>query len=181
MYSPSFAEVPSAAAEALRLLHNVLVRCAAVGELRVDPDVAAQTIMSANIGVALSLVTQPRRYMDPDLSRRVRDAVHAALLVNTAPPTADAVHNAVGTSAAQLHAALEARSTTPPQLTEPETALLRQWLATLAQAPPASAEDAGVPRAGVDDVTAPRDHPARRRSRPATGVRAPGAPGSTER
>src|SRR5262249_38675330 len=74
MYSPSFQEVPEAAGEAMAILRQVLERCAAAGLLTVDVDAAAQAIMSANVGVALSLITQPQRYADPALSVRVRDA-----------------------------------------------------------------------------------------------------------
>jgi AcrR family transcriptional regulator len=133
MFSPSFAAVPGAAREALRLLREVLVRCAAAGRLRVNPDAAAQTIMSANIGVALSVVTQPDSYTDPDLSDRVRDAVHASLLVpdtDTSHPTVDG-QDGLLTASLQLAANLRTRTTA---LTEPETALLLQWLDTLAQA-----------------------------------------------
>ena len=126
MYSPSFSAVPTAAAEALRLLREVLDRCAAAGRLRVDPALAAQTIMSANIGVALSLVTQPDVYSDPELSTRVRDAVHARLLVldEPAPASSDTASTAI-----QLAAQLR-RSATP--LSAAEVALLHEWLARLA-------------------------------------------------
>ena len=50
------------AAEALGILRAVLVRCAQAGVLAADVDLAAQTIMSANVGVTLSLVTQPKAY-----------------------------------------------------------------------------------------------------------------------
>jgi AcrR family transcriptional regulator len=138
MYSPSFSTVPSAATEALRLLREVLDRCAAAGRLRVDPQIAAQTIMAANVGVALSLVTQPERYADPDLSSRVRDAVHARLLVTdpAAPAGAD-----VATSALQLSAQL--RASPDPGMTGAELSLLLEWLARLAGAPGA-ATPAGV-------------------------------------
>src|SRR5215217_3177430 len=89
MYSPSFSRVPGSAAEALRLLREVLDRCAAAGRLRLPPDNAAQTIMAANVGVALSLVTQPEAYRDPELSTRIRDAVHARVLTD-APAAAPA-------------------------------------------------------------------------------------------
>lgn len=126
MYSPSFSAVPTAAAEALRLLREVLDRCAAAGRLRVDPALAAQTIMSANIGVALSLVTQPDVYGDPGLSTRVRDAVHARLLVldEPVPASPDAASTAL-----QLAAQLR-RSAAP--LSATEAALLHEWLARLA-------------------------------------------------
>jgi AcrR family transcriptional regulator len=132
MFSPSFATVPSAAEEAMRLLREVLDRCAAAGRLRVETGVAAQMIMSANIGVALNLVTQPENYPDPELSRRVRDAVHAAVLV----PDGPAVH-AGGDEASLVVAALQLAAIVRDrgsELGEPETALLLHWLDTLAGA-----------------------------------------------
>ena len=115
--------VAGGAAEALRLLRDVLDRCAAAGRLRVEPGVAAQAIMSANVGVALCLVTQPDAYVDPDLSVRVRDAVHARLLVTgtPAPAPCDVTATAVQLSA-QLRASPDAR------LTQAEQAVLHEWL-----------------------------------------------------
>jgi AcrR family transcriptional regulator len=134
MFSPSFATVPSAAQEAMRLLRDVLDRCAAAGRLRVEPGVAAQMIMSANIGVALNLVTQPENYPDPELSRQVRDAVHAAVLVRDSGPRAGVDDGgSLVTAALQLAAILRKR---PAELGEPETALLLHWLDTLAGAQP---------------------------------------------
>ncbi|QRP49324.1 TetR/AcrR family transcriptional regulator [Amycolatopsis sp. FDAARGOS 1241] len=129
MYSPAFAEVPHAAQEALRLLREVLVRCAAVGRLRVDPDTAAQRIMSANIGVALNMVTQPGTYTDPELSTRVRDAVHDSVLTPAAAgeagATAESAENPLPTTALQLAALLRTKDTT---LGAEETHLLLKWL-----------------------------------------------------
>jgi AcrR family transcriptional regulator len=131
MFSPSFATVPSAAQEAMRLLREVLDRCAAAGRLRVESGLAAQMIMSANIGLALNLVTQPENYPDPDLSRRVRGAVHAAVLVPDAgrPPSDEG--GSLTIAALQLAAILRDRRT---ELGDPETALLLHWLDTLAGA-----------------------------------------------
>jgi AcrR family transcriptional regulator len=132
MYSPHFAAVPQAAGEALRLLKDVLVRCAADGLLRMDIDAAAQTVMSANIGVALSLVTQPDTYADPELSRRIRDAVHRSILTGAAfdeqrssSDDRDPDTLAVTGTATRLDALL---STTAVPLSDAETALLREWL-----------------------------------------------------
>jgi AcrR family transcriptional regulator len=127
MHSPNFAAVPHAATEALRLLREVLDRCAAAGRLRVDPDVAAQTIMSANVGVALSLLTQPETYTDPGLSVRVRDAVHARLLVVDQP---ESTTPDVTATALQLSAQL--RAATDSSLTAAERAVLHEWLGRLA-------------------------------------------------
>lgn len=126
MYSPAFAAVPDAAAEALRLLRENLDRCAAAGRLRVTAELAAQTIMAANVGVALSLVSQPDTYTDPDLSTRVRDAVHTPLLVLDAPaqdPSSSSI------SALQLSAQLAAGP--DDRLSAAEQTLLHEWLARL--------------------------------------------------
>ncbi|OLT17647.1 TetR family transcriptional regulator [Pseudonocardia sp. CNS-139] len=129
MYSPDLAEVPSAAQEAIRILRTVLDRCAEAGRLRVEPAGAAQMIMSANIGVALSLISQPASYSDPDLSRRVRDAVQGAVLVPADAPAGPG-DAALVTAALQLAAILRAHP--PTTLAEPETALLLHWLDRLA-------------------------------------------------
>jgi AcrR family transcriptional regulator len=133
MFSPSFTTVPSAAQEAMRLLREVLDRCAAAGALRVGTDEAAQMIMSANIGVALNLVTQPENYPAPELSRQVRDAVHAAVLVpgGGGAAQADGDEGSLVVAALQLAAILRNR---PTELGDPETALLLHWLDTLAGA-----------------------------------------------
>lgn len=127
MYSPGFTALPAAAGEAVALLREVLMRCAAAGRLRVDVDQAAQTIMSANIGVALSMVSQPGMYADPELSDRVRDAVHRAVLDLGALPEPDPA-DAVPAAGRQLGALLHTHDV---PLTGPEKALLLQWLDTL--------------------------------------------------
>jgi AcrR family transcriptional regulator len=132
MYSPSFAAVPGAADEAMKLLRDVLERCAEAGRMRVDPAAAAQAIMSANIGVSLALVTQPQSYTDPGLSDRVRDAVHAQVLTGDVDHRVAEHEGAAVAVALQLSALL--RHGVDGALTEPETALLRQWLARLAAA-----------------------------------------------
>lgn len=129
MYSPSLAEVPKAAQEAMDLLRDVLGRCAAAGRIRVDVDRAAQMIMSANIGVALSIISQPTRYADAELSRRVRDAVHAAILVPGGSDGAGTEPGALVPAALQLAALLRTHPTT---LHESEIALLLHWLDAIA-------------------------------------------------
>jgi len=131
MYSPAMVTPPQAAAEAHRLLTVVLERCAAAGRLRLSPDVAAQMIMSANVGVALSLITRPAIYTDPEVSTRVRDAVHAAILTpehgTVAAPNGDP--DQTGTAAASLGALLRQSASTT--LTPAEAQLLQEWLARL--------------------------------------------------
>jgi AcrR family transcriptional regulator len=130
MFSPRFDTVPAAAAEALGILRDVLVRCAQAGVLAADVDFAAQTIMAANVGVTLSLVTQPKAYAHPALSHGVRDAVHRAVLADDVLVEAATPQPALVTSANQVAALLEAGDDVP--LTAAEVALMRQWLATLA-------------------------------------------------
>jgi AcrR family transcriptional regulator len=146
MFSPNLAEVPSAAGEAFGLLRETLERCAEAGLVTVAPDIAAQTIMSANVGVALSLVTQPETYRDPGMSRRVRDALFASLLVNAPRSAEDA---SVATSALQLSAKL--RAAPRSVLTSQELGLLHQWLGRLAE--PGHDREPGVPPRGE-----PADH-----------------------
>ena len=127
MYSPAFEAVPSAAKEALRLLREVLDRCAAAGRLRVPPDEAAQAIMAANVGVALSIVSQPDVYVDPGLSSRVRDAVHASLLVGD-----QHVSSGSDSAATALQLSAQLRQEDARKLTPAELGLLQEWLARLA-------------------------------------------------
>ncbi|MFD9741152.1 TetR/AcrR family transcriptional regulator [Umezawaea sp. NPDC059074] len=123
MYSPTVSGTPAAAGEAHQLLLAVLERCAAAGRLGVSPEVAAQMVMSANTGVALVLITRRELYA-PEVSTRVRDAIHAAILVpdGTAPASNGGAASALG---AQL------RQSPPDTLTAAETGLLQEWLTRL--------------------------------------------------
>lgn len=80
MFSPALRAVPDAAGRIFVLLTETLDRCAVAGTLRIPSNEAAQTILSANIGVAMSILSQPDRFSDPRLSDRVRDAVFATCL-----------------------------------------------------------------------------------------------------
>ncbi|MEU6135165.1 TetR/AcrR family transcriptional regulator [Nocardioides sp. NPDC047086] len=80
MFSPTLPKVPDAAGRIFVLLTEALDRCAVVGALRIPSGEAAQMILSANTGVALSILSQPDRFGDPRLSERVRDAVFAICL-----------------------------------------------------------------------------------------------------
>jgi AcrR family transcriptional regulator len=130
MFSPGFDTVPDAAGEAMDILRRDLSRCAEAGLLAADVDLAAQAIMAANVGVALSLVTQPDRYANPALSHRVRDAVHRDLLTAEAFAEARARSAGLESAANQLAALLAAQQDVA--LTEAERALLAEWLTALA-------------------------------------------------
>ncbi|NUP40869.1 MAG: TetR/AcrR family transcriptional regulator [Streptomyces sp.] len=126
MYSPELTAPPAAAQEAHALLHGILERCAAAGRLTVPPALATQMIMSANVGAALSMLTRPEQYPDPQFSERLRDSVLDSL---TRPPgTAGPGEqdSAVPVAAATLAARLRAAQS--PVFTPAESALLEQWL-----------------------------------------------------
>lgn len=135
VYQLMFAPRPKAASVAhariQHLLEATLVRCAAAGALATTPRLAAQLILPANIGVALSVIAQPGLYDDPTLSHRARDAVFAAVLTGTrrtsTPPAADPVRAA----ARRLRSQLSLAGT--PHLEEAEEALLDRWLERLDQ------------------------------------------------
>jgi AcrR family transcriptional regulator len=126
MYSPELTAPPAAAQEAHALLHGILERCATAGRLTVPPALATQMIMSANVGAALSLLTRPEQYPDPQFSERLRDTVLDSLTrpADTGEPREG--DSAVPVAAATLAARLRAEQS--PVFTPAESALLEQWL-----------------------------------------------------
>lgn len=132
---------PAAVLESHRILTRDLERAAAVGELRPAPGPAAQMVMAANAGVALMLVARPATFGDASVSRRVRGAVHAAVVtpdVSGASDDADGAGAAVSeahvpSTAARLSALL--RQSPDPALSAAEGALLTEWLNRLSNAP----------------------------------------------
>jgi AcrR family transcriptional regulator len=128
-YAPSLAEVPAGVEEARQLLVQRLVRCAEGGRLTTTPNEAAQVMMAAATGVALSLITQPSTFDYPALSQQVRDSVLRELLIQTAP--ADRRPDTLKSVALQMAALLRADQT---PLTGPELALMLQWLDAVSSA-----------------------------------------------
>lgn len=125
MFSPALAQQPTAPQAIFALLTSTLERCAEAGALAIPPAAAAQAILSANIGVALSLLVHPGIYADPELSARVRDAVFAGCLV-TAPR---GEQNDTARIATQLAALL--RREPSSALGAEEQRLLLKWLGAL--------------------------------------------------
>ncbi|MGW7198822.1 TetR/AcrR family transcriptional regulator, partial [Streptomyces chryseus] len=139
MNSPAMRTPPASAVESHTILTRVLERAAVQGRLRMAPEPAAQMIMSANVGVALMLVSRPSTFTDSGTSARVRDAVHAAVLVPgaTAAPApshdtgetgeaGEADEARVPAAAARLNALLRRSPRSP--LSRAETGLLSEWL-----------------------------------------------------
>ncbi|WP_405804232.1 TetR/AcrR family transcriptional regulator [Streptomyces sp. NBC_00210] len=151
MNSPAVRTPPAAALESHQILTRDLERVAAQGKLRLTPELAAQIVMSANVGVALMLVARPSTFTDPSLSRRVRDSVHAAIFTPDALGTGTAAE-APGTGAeqAQVPSAAARLSTLLRQahgeaLSTAETALMTEWLDRLSNTPLAPVpEDSAV-------------------------------------
>lgn len=128
-YAPALAKVPPGVEKARQLLVERLVRCAEVGQLTTTPDEAAQVMMAAATGVALSLISQPSIFDDPVLSHRVRDSVLGELLVQTVPT----VHRPDPLQSVALQMAALIRANRTP-LTGPELALMLQWLDAIGSA-----------------------------------------------
>jgi hypothetical protein len=102
--------------------------------------------MSANIGVALSLVTQPDSYTDPGLSERVRGAVQDSLLFPADDRPALAGGAPLPGAALQLAALLRIE---PSELGHEETRLMLKWLDELAKSDQASVSRAPSTPASV--------------------------------
>ncbi|MEU1532616.1 TetR/AcrR family transcriptional regulator [Streptomyces fagopyri] len=151
MNSPAMRTPPAAALESHRILTEDLRRAAEQGKLRLAPELAAQMIMSANVGVCLMLVSRPATFDDMTLSRRVRDAVHTAVFVpevmaDTAPGTGTSGTGTSGTAAsggdvAQVPAVATRlgallRQAPGPAFTPAESALLGEWLDRLSNTAP---------------------------------------------
>lgn len=122
---------PAAAKEAYQTLLELMEQVAAAGALRVPADIAARMIQSAGVGVTLSLIANPDGPATAELSAQVRDAILAAITVQsddqaTGPSAAD---DGLAARALTLDALIDER---PEVLSEGETALLHEWLRRLA-------------------------------------------------
>ncbi|MGW6245492.1 TetR/AcrR family transcriptional regulator [Streptomyces roseolus] len=127
MYSPALAGRPEAAGEAHRMLTAVVERIAAAGRLGVPVERAAQMVMAANVGLALSLLYRPEVNQDPALSDALRDAVVAA--VTTPPPAGAPRSESAASPATTLRSRL--RQDPPSGFTAAEAFLLQEWLGRL--------------------------------------------------
>jgi AcrR family transcriptional regulator len=120
----------AAAKEAYQGLLAVMQKIAALGVLRVPPDVAAQMIQAAAIGVALRLIASRDDPPSSELSPRARDAVLAAVVVDpTGTDRSDPAADALAARALSLDSVVAEQHA---DLTPAETALLREWLRRLA-------------------------------------------------
>ncbi|GAB2495799.1 TetR/AcrR family transcriptional regulator [Streptosporangium sandarakinum] len=128
MFTPRPWSHSTARDRVMDLLVAALTRCAAAGALKAEPRIAAQLILSANVGTALDHIARPALFDDPALSHHMRDAVFSHVLTTT---TAQKDADPLYTAALRLHAQLEIIGT---EALEPaETALLQRWLERITQ------------------------------------------------
>ncbi|HEY0577380.1 MAG TPA: TetR/AcrR family transcriptional regulator [Pseudonocardia sp.] len=131
MHSPAVGTPPPAATEAFRILHERLELLAAAGRLKVSTELAGQMIMTANVGVALLTISQPDIYKDQQLSHRVRDAVHAAVLADPRASEDPSTDDQAETSRTAAGLAALLRRSPAESLSAGEATLLQEWLARL--------------------------------------------------
>lgn len=75
MFTPAGDSRPQAIKEAQAMLLSAVERCREVGRLRTTPELAAQSILSANVGVCVMALSFPELYGGQGISQSVRDAV----------------------------------------------------------------------------------------------------------
>jgi AcrR family transcriptional regulator len=122
---------PAAAKDAHQKLLDVMGQVAAAGVLRVPTDTAAQMLQSAAIGVTLSLIANPDRPANAELSTRVRDAILAAITVGPDEGDTSSAADRLAALALTLDVMVKDH---PEVLSEGESALLHEWLQRLATA-----------------------------------------------
>lgn len=140
MWSPAVAASSVAVREAYQMLHERLELGAARGQLRMSAETSARMVLSAVTGAALSLISRPDLCGDGAFATQLREAVIASITVpqdaaSTAQQRVREAEPTIATTAATLSSKLAAGDT---PLTEPERALMQQWLTTLADAPAAT-------------------------------------------
>ena len=114
---------------ALEMLVRLLDEVARRGGLLVPPREAAAEILATNVGVTLSLISQPEAERDLSISRRVREAVLSSVLAPGETPSGSKDRNpSLQTAAVTLSAAL---SHDPKGLTMGELMLLQELMARL--------------------------------------------------
>jgi AcrR family transcriptional regulator len=125
MYSRPGKDSPAARA-AFGILHERVRRIAEAGRLRVPEERAVALVHAAGHGTTLTLIATPADRRDPELSPTAREAVIAA--ITTEASVADAP--------GPVAAAVTLRAVLPETgvLTEPERALMSEWLDRIANA-----------------------------------------------
>lgn len=126
---------PATVADAEAILKTTLDNAAAAGRLVVSPAEAARSILAANIGVTLMLISEPATERNLELSAMTREAVISAVARDSFfDPIADASDTpSVVVAAIALNAALQASH--PDQLSSSELKLFLEWLQRISTSP----------------------------------------------
>jgi AcrR family transcriptional regulator len=135
MWSPGVAPNSVALGEAHRMLYERMKLGASRGQLGVSPATAARIVMSATVGAALALITQPEHYTDDAFAKQLLEAVIAFVTVGAAPNGQGRSRRAApqSTTVASVAATLSSKVESEPNpLTPAERQLLQQWLTALA-------------------------------------------------
>ncbi|MFI6421012.1 TetR/AcrR family transcriptional regulator [Streptomyces sp. NPDC050842] len=75
MFTPTGDAKPQAIKEAQAILLAAVERCRGAGRLRMTPELAGQSILSANVGVCMMALSFPELFAGDEISGAVRDAV----------------------------------------------------------------------------------------------------------
>jgi len=100
---------------------------------------AARIVMSATVGAALALITQPEHYTDDSFSKQLLEAVIGFVAVGVATKGQGRTRRAApqSTSISSVAATLSSKLESEPNpLTPAERQLLQQWLTALADTTP---------------------------------------------
>jgi AcrR family transcriptional regulator len=135
MWSPGVAPNSAALRDAHGMLYDRMKLGASRGQLRVSPAMASRIVMSATVGAALSLITQPEHYSDDSFANQLLEAVVGFVTVGEAvngrghSRRATAQAPTIASVAATLSGKLESD---PNSLTRAEREIMQQWLTQLA-------------------------------------------------
>jgi AcrR family transcriptional regulator len=118
---------PAVVADAEALMEEMLNKAAVSGQLAVPPKEAARSILAANVGVTLMLITEKAPERNLELSVMTRDAMIFAVSSEQAREAGpDSGKSPVVVAAIALNAALQASHS--DQLSSSELKLFLEWL-----------------------------------------------------
>jgi hypothetical protein len=119
---------PAVVADAEGLMEEMLNKAAVAGQLNVPPREAARSILAANVGVTLMLITEKAPERNLELSTMTRDAMIFAVSSDQAKSSGpeESGKSSVVVAAIALNAALQASHS--DQLSSSELKLFLEWL-----------------------------------------------------
>lgn len=127
---------PAIVADAEALMEDMLNKAAAAGQLNVPPKEAARSVLAANVGVTLMLITEKAPERNLELSAMTRDAMIFAISTEQARTSGhvNTGKSSVIVAAIALNAALQASHS--DQLSSSELKLFLEWLHRISASSP---------------------------------------------